>query len=105
MQQDVQTEQLDLAQDEAALLADTFSALADPTRVRILAALAAEELCVGDLAEMLDLSLSALSHQLAMLRRLRIVRSRRDGRHIFYTLDDDHIVTIFRCGLEHIHGF
>ena len=102
-----QTEQLglDLDQAEAALLADTFSALSDPTRVRIIAALAAEECCVGDLAEALDLSLSALSHQLAMLRRLRIVRARREGRHVFYSLDDDHIVTIFHCGLEHIQGF
>jgi DNA-binding transcriptional ArsR family regulator len=86
-------------------LARTFHALADPTRVRILSALTESELCVGDLAQTLDMSVSAISHQLRLLRELRLVRNRRRGRHIYYTLDDDHVYDLFRIGLAHIqHG-
>lgn len=84
-------------------LAQTFSALADPTRVRILSALAGVEgLCVGDLAAVLGMSMSAVSHQLRMLRELRVVRRRRDGKHVYYALDDEHIADLFQRGLEHI---
>ncbi len=83
------------------ILADTFRALGDPTRVRMLAALSRSELCVCDLASLVGISESAASHQLRLLRSLRLVRSRRDGRMIFYRLDDDHIVRLLDQGLEH----
>jgi DNA-binding transcriptional ArsR family regulator len=83
-------------------LAETFKALGDPTRVRVLDALSHGELCVCDLAQLVGLSQSATSHQLRLLRALRLVRSRRAGRMVFYTLDDRHIVTLFRQGLRHV---
>jgi ArsR family transcriptional regulator len=86
----------------AASLAETFKILGDPTRVRILDALAREETPVCDLAEVLGLSQSAVSHQLRLLRSMRLVRSRRDGRHIYYVVDDDHIARLFKQGLEHV---
>lgn len=82
--------------------AETFSALGDPTRVRILDALSHGELCVCDLAAVLKLSQSAVSHQLRLLRGLRLVRPRRDGRVVFYSLDDQHIMAIFRQTLQHV---
>ncbi len=86
-------------------LATTFQALSDPTRVRLISALTNVELCVCDLAAILGMSQSAVSHQLRSLRDLRLVKSRRDGREIFYTLDDDHIRQLFDLGLEHVqHG-
>jgi DNA-binding transcriptional ArsR family regulator len=86
----------------AERLAQTFRALADPTRVRILSALAETELCVGDLATVLGMSISAVSHQLRLLRELRVVRKRRDGKHVYYALDDEHIRDLFQRGLEHV---
>ena len=83
-------------------LADTFSALGDPTRVRILDALSHGELCVCDLAAVLRLSQSAVSHQLRLLRGMRLVRPRRDGRVVFYSLDDQHIIAIFKQTLQHV---
>jgi ArsR family transcriptional regulator, lead/cadmium/zinc/bismuth-responsive transcriptional repressor len=82
-------------------LAEIFKALGDPTRVKLLSALAAAELCVCDLATLLTLSESAVSHQLRLLRSLRLVRARRDGRMVFYRLDDDHIVRLLAQGREH----
>jgi len=86
----------------AAALAETFKVLGDPTRVRILDALARAEVAVCDLADVLGLTQSAVSHQLRLLRSMRLVRSRREGRHIFYALDDDHIARLFKQGLEHV---
>jgi len=86
-------------------LAETFKVLGDTTRVRLLDALSRAEVCVCDLASMLRLSESAVSHQLRLLRSLRLVRSRRDGRHIYYTLADQHIVKLFEQGLEHVQEF
>jgi DNA-binding transcriptional ArsR family regulator len=83
-------------------LADTFKVLGDTTRVRILDVLSRSELCVQDLAAVLGLTQSAVSHQLRLLRTSRLVRTRRDGRQIFYALDDYHIVGLFRQGLEHV---
>lgn len=83
-------------------LADTFSALGDPTRVRILDALSHGELCVCDLAAVLGLSQSAVSHQLRLLRGMRLVKPRRDGRVVFYSLDDQHIIAIFKQTLQHV---
>lgn len=83
-------------------LAETFSALGDPTRVRILDALSHGELCVCDLAAVLRLSQSAVSHQLRVLRGQRLVRPRRDGRIVFYSLDDQHIISLFKQTLQHV---
>jgi ArsR family transcriptional regulator, lead/cadmium/zinc/bismuth-responsive transcriptional repressor len=83
-------------------LADTFNALGDPTRVRILDVLSHGELCVCDLAAVLGLSQSAVSHQLRLLRGIRLVRPRREGRVVFYSLDDQHIMSIFKQTLQHV---
>jgi len=92
-----------LVDDSATLrLADTFRALGDPTRIRIISLLVGDELCVCDLAAALGMSQSAVSHQLRMLRDLRLVCRRREGRHIFYTLDDEHVADLFRRSLEHV---
>jgi ArsR family transcriptional regulator len=83
-------------------LAETFRVLGDTTRVRILDALTRAELCVSDIATLLGLSESAVSHQLRLLRGMRLVRARRAGRLVFYALDDGHIVKLFEQGLEHV---
>ena len=88
--------------DTVVALADVFRALGDPTRVRILDALSHGELCVCDLAAVLGLSQSAASHQLRLLRSLHLVRARRDGRMVFYALDDRHIVDVLRQGRRHV---
>jgi DNA-binding transcriptional ArsR family regulator len=86
----------------AAALAETFRALGDPTRVRILDVLSHGELCVCDLAAVLSLSQSAVSHQLRLLRGLRLVRARRAGRMVFYALDDRHVTDLLDRGLKHV---
>jgi DNA-binding transcriptional ArsR family regulator len=90
--------------DGAALdgLTEIFRVLGDPTRLRILDALSRGELCVGDLAGQLGVTESAVSHQLRLLRNVRIVRARRDGRMIFYSLDDRHVLSLFEEGLRHV---
>lgn len=94
-----------LADPAAIRLAEIFGALSDPTRVRIVSLLLKAELCVRDLAAALGMSQSAVSHQLRTLRDLRLVRWRREGRQIFYALDDEHVADLFRRGLEHVaHG-
>jgi ArsR family transcriptional regulator, lead/cadmium/zinc/bismuth-responsive transcriptional repressor len=86
-------------------LADLFSALSDPTRLRIISILLEEELNVGDLAAKLNMTESAVSHQLRGLRQLHLVRSRKDGRQVYYALDDDHVARLYRLGLDHVeHG-
>jgi ArsR family transcriptional regulator, lead/cadmium/zinc/bismuth-responsive transcriptional repressor len=86
-------------------LADLFSALSDPTRLRIISLLLDSELNVGELASQLEMTESAVSHQLRGLRQLRLVRSRKEGRQVFYALDDDHVAKLYRLGLEHVeHG-
>lgn len=87
----------------AQALADTFRVLGDPTRIRLIAAMSLCERCVGDLASTVGMSESAVSHQLRMLRAARLVRTRRAGRQVFYTLDDAHILTLFQQGLTHVH--
>ena len=85
-----------------AALADTFRVLGDPTRVRILDALSTGELCVCDIATLVELSESAVSHQLRLLRGMRLVRTRRSGRLVFYALDDQHIIELFQQALTHV---
>ena len=90
---------------DAASLADLFAAMSDANRVRILAALMAGERNVGALAEQVGMTESAVSHQLRYLRQMRLVRARKDGREVFYALDDDHVTKLFQLGLEHVqHG-
>lgn len=91
-----------IGNDDVAALAETFRVLGDPTRVRILDALSSAELCVCDLATLLGLSDSAVSHQLRLLRSLRLVQARREGRMVFYALDDHHVVSLFNQGLRHV---
>jgi DNA-binding transcriptional ArsR family regulator len=85
----------------ASHLAETFKVLGDPTRVRIIHALSLEELCTHDLASVLGMSESAVSHQLGLLRLLRLVRFRREGRIVYYSLDDEHIRRVFEDSLRH----
>lgn len=86
-------------------LAELFRVLGDHTRVRVLAALSHAELCVCDLAELLGMSHSAVSHQLRALRAARLVRGRRDGKNVFYSLDDHHVRDLMAQGLDHVrHG-
>jgi DNA-binding transcriptional ArsR family regulator len=87
---------------DLAPLAETFKILGDQTRVRLLDALSRAELCVCDLASLLGLTESAVSHQLRLLRGARVVRARRDGRMVFYSLDDQHILSLFQQGLRHV---
>src|SRR5260221_10635738 len=83
-------------------LAEIFAALSDTTRLRIVEALALEELCVCDLSAALGLSQSGTSHHLRTLRNLRLVKHRRAGRLVYYALDDEHIRRLFAQGLEHV---
>ncbi len=83
-------------------LAAVFRALSDPTRLRIISALAVREFSVGDLAQALDMGQSAVSHQLSDMRTQHLVRHRRDGRRVYYRLDDEHVRDLFAQGLAHI---
>jgi ArsR family transcriptional regulator len=83
-------------------LAETFKLLGDPTRVKIAFALSREELCVGDLANLLGVSQSAVSHSLRALRQMRLVRFRKEGKIAYYALDDDHITHLLDEGFRHI---
>ena len=84
-------------------VAELFSTLSDPSRARIISALLEHvELNVGALADCLKMSESAVSHQLRGLRQLRLVRARKEGRQVFYRLDDEHVADLFQQGLEHV---
>ena len=83
-------------------LAKTFKVLSHPTRLKILHALSRDEFCVCDLAALLETSVSAVSHQLRMMRALRLVRSRREGKLVYYALDDDHVRQLYVAGLDHV---
>ena len=83
-------------------LAEFFKILGDTTRAKILFALDQNEMCVCDIANVLGMSKSSISHQLGTLRRSGIVKCRRDGKEVYYMLDDDHVQKLFELGLEHI---
>lgn len=83
-------------------LAELFRVFGDPTRVRIVCALFASELCVCDIASLLSMTQSAISHQLRILKQSRLVKYRREGKSVFYSLDDEHIRNIFAQGMDHI---
>ena len=83
-------------------LADLFKVFGDPTRIRILYALSAGELCVCDIASVLNMTQSAISHQLRVLKQIKLVKFRRDGKTVYYSLADTHVETILSQGLEHV---
>ncbi len=83
-------------------LAELYKVFGDCTRIRILYALFEAEMCVCDIAELLNLTVSAISHQLRTLNRARLVKYRREGKSVFYSLADDHVRTIIGQGMEHI---
>ena len=83
-------------------LAELFKVFGDTTRVKIISALFEAEMCVCDIAELLSMTQSAISHQLRVLRQARLVKHRKEGKVVFYSLDDEHIKTIFNQGLQHI---
>ncbi len=91
--------------DEDTLLnvAELFKVFGDSTRTRILSALNIEELCVCDISALLNMSMSAVSHQLRILRQTKVVKSRRQGKEIVYSLDDEHIAQLYRMALEHLN--
>jgi Predicted transcriptional regulators len=90
--------------DEEALLdlADLFKVFGDSTRVKMLCALFHSEMCVCDIAVLLGMTKSAISHQLRVLKQAKLVRSRRDGKVVYYSLDDDHVKSVFDQGLLHV---
>lgn len=83
-------------------LSELFKMLGDLTRIKIIWSLDNRELCVCDIAKVLNMTKSAISHQLAILRHAGIVKYRRDGKEVYYTLDDEHITKLYEIGLEHI---
>ena len=83
-------------------IGELFKGFADPTRVHILYLLAEQELCVTDIAQGVELSQSAVSHQLRLLKQMQLIRFRREGKNILYSLADDHVKTILKMGLEHV---
>jgi DNA-binding transcriptional ArsR family regulator len=92
-----------IVKDETILsLSETFKVLSDPTRLKIVLALAKEELCVYDIAELLGVTESAVSHQLRMLKTLRLVKYHKDGKMVFYSLDDEHIEDLIRIATRHV---
>lgn len=83
-------------------LAELFKVFGDSTRAKILSCLEYGELCVCDICECLNMTKSAVSHQLRILRQAKLVKARKSGKEVFYTLDDDHVSKIFECGLSHL---
>lgn len=91
-----------LAVEKAQRLSEFLGFLADPNRLRILSILAVQEMCVGDLAAALEMNESAVSHQLRTLRAIQLVNFRKQGRHVFYSLQDRHILTFYQAAIEHL---
>ena len=99
----VQPEELDMPDDEVLYeLADLFRVFGDSTRIKIRYALHDNELCVQDIANAVQLSQSAVSHQLRVLKDSKLVRFRREGKTVYYALDDDHVRSILSLGMDHI---
>lgn len=97
-------QKIDYHTDDETLyrLADLFKVFGDPTRIRILSILSRQEMCVQDIADALSMNQSAISHQLRTLKQSALVKFRRDGKTIYYSLADDHVATIMAQGLEHV---
>lgn len=90
------------SEEELYDLAELFKVFGDTTRIRILYELFGGECCVSDIAERLAMTQSAISHQLRVLKSSRLIRSRREGKTVFYSLDDDHVRSIIEMGVEHV---
>lgn len=90
--------------DELQELAQFFKVFGEQSRIRILSALYIRELCVCDLVEVLDMNQPAVSHQLRVLRAAKIVKARKEGKHVYYSLEDNHVRELLLDGLEHIRG-
>ena len=88
--------------DDVFDLAELFKVFGDSTRTKILSCLEISELCVCDIAECLNMNKSAISHQLRILRQAKLVKTRRSGKEVFYSLDDEHVSEIYECALAHI---
>ncbi len=100
---DVDTVREKMPEDEVLYeLADLFKVFSDSTRIKILWALSVSELCVCDIAHLLDMTQSAISHQLRTLKLSRLVKSRKSGKIVYYSLDDSHVYDIFAQGLAHV---
>lgn len=89
-------------EEEFHQLADLYKVFGDRTRLRILCELYEREVCVNGIAERLGMTLSAISHQLRILKQAKLVKCRRDGKTVYYSLADDHVHSILACGMEHI---
>lgn len=88
-------------QDSMDLLSSIFKVLGDPTRLKIIYALSMSDLCVTDIVELLDMSQSSISHQLSLLKKKKLIKSVKDGRRVIYSLDDDHVLSLFNEGYDH----
>lgn len=91
-----------LDEDTFNNLAETFKTLGDNTRIKILFALSNNELCVHDISAVLDMSISAVSHQLRILRNMKLVKYHKEGKSVIYSLSDDHVIELIRTGHEHV---
>jgi ArsR family transcriptional regulator, lead/cadmium/zinc/bismuth-responsive transcriptional repressor len=89
--------------EKANELSQIFKALGDPTRLKIIEILSHGELCVFDIAQALKMTQSAISHQLRTLRNLRLVKYKKEGKQVIYSLDDEHVLRLFEQGLEHVN--
>ena len=99
---DVTKNRLPMEDETLYRLAELFKVFGDPTRIRILYTLFGQELCVQDIANKLSTTQSAISHQLRILKQMSLVKFRRDGKTIYYSLADNHVATIMDQGLEHV---
>jgi DNA-binding transcriptional ArsR family regulator len=94
-----------LDEEKAGQLAELFRSLSDPSRIRLISVMAKGEINVGSLAQQVGISESSASHHLRGLRQMRLVRARKEGRQVYYRLDDEHIADLYQRGLDHIlHG-
>lgn len=94
-----------LDEEKASQLAELFRSLSDPSRIRLISVMAKGEINVGSLAQQVGISESSASHHLRGLRQMRLVRARKEGRQVYYRLDDEHVADLYHRGLEHIlHG-
>ena len=90
-------------EDDLFDLAELFKVFGDSTRIKILSCLKVSELCVNDIALALNMTLSAVSHQLRVLKNAKLVKANKIGKEVYYSLDDDHVGKIIDCGLDHIN--
>ena len=92
----------EISTDKIINISDMFKLFADSTRLSIICSLMGKEQCVCDICQILDLNQSTVSHQLKLLRSAKLVKSRRDGKHIFYSLKDNHVENVIKLAIEHI---